>query len=412
MTKILAINAGSSSLKFQLFTMPAEKLMIKGLFERIGLAEEVVFSCVINDQKITQQLQVTTYQACIEFLLPFLIEQEVIQNLAEIEGIGHRVAHGGEVFKQASWIDEASRQAIDKLSPLAPLHNPVNLIGIEAFQAVLPKCPQIGVFDTSFHQTMPEKNYLYPIPYEYYAKNQIRRYGFHGTSHQYVAMQAAQHLEKEFEQLSAITCHIGNGVSLCAIKNGQSVMTSMGFTPLVGAMMGTRCGDIDPSIIPFLQNEKGLSTDEVLKIMNEKSGLLGISQISNDTRDIIEAAQSGDKQAILALEMYVSRIRQTIGAYATELGHLDALIFTAGVGENSALIRAMVTKNLNILGIEVDEMRNQANALFIETPAAKVKVLIVPTNEELMIAQETYGLVQKGNDNSKKKYHILNKSAI
>lgn len=412
MTKILAVNAGSSSLKFQLFVMPAEKLIIKGLFERIGLTKEVVFSCTYDNMQKKQTIQARTHQDCIQFLLHFLVEEQMIATLADIEGIGHRVAHGGEYFKEATVIDAQSQAQIQELSHLAPLHNPANLMGIQAFQIRLPECLQVGVFDTAFHQSMAERNYIYPIPYHFYEKNQIRRYGFHGTSHQYVAQETAKLLNKELSNLAMIVCHIGNGASLCGIKDGQSVITSMGFTPLAGVMMGTRCGEIDPAIVPFLQDAKGYSTKEILQVMNEQSGLLGISGVSSDLRDVVTAAKAGQKQAQLAIEIYATKIRQTIGAYATELGHLDALVFTAGVGENSALIRVKITENLNILGIEIDEVKNQANALFIETPTAKVKVLIVPTNEELMIAQETYRLITKERDKSEKKYHILNKSAI
>lgn len=412
MTKILAINAGSSSLKFQLFVMPAEELTIKGLFERIGLTQEVLFSCTYNKIQVQKTIQASTHQDCIQFLCHFLLEENIISSIAEIEGVGHRVAHGGEFFKEATVIDQRGQEKIQQLSHLAPLHNPANLMGIQAFQDRLPGCPQVGVFDTAFHQSMPEKNYIYPIPYHFYKNSQIRRYGFHGTSHQYVAEETAKLLKQDLNDLALIVCHIGNGASLCGIKSSQSVVTSMGFTPLAGTMMGTRCGDIDPSIVSYLQETVGYSAKEVLQIMNEQSGLLGTSGISSDLRDVVTAAQNGHKQAELSLDMYATKIRQTIGAYATELGHLDALIFTAGVGENSSLIRSMIVENLGILGIKIAPDKNQTNALFIEANDSKVKVLVVPTNEELMIAKETYQLVRIEKQNSEKKYHILNKSAI
>lgn len=387
--KILAINSGSSSLKFQLFYMPSEEVIVKGLFERIGSAEGMEFSYTTREEKASKRLQLSNHQEAVNYLLNFLLEKNLLQTLAEISGVGHRVAHGGEYFKGASIVDEAALVEIARLGKLAPLHNPVNLIGIDAFKEALPLATQVAVFDTAFHQTMPEKEYIYPIPFKFYREKQIRRYGFHGTSHQYVGEQAATILDKPLESLKMITCHLGNGASICGIKKGRSQITSMGFTPLAGLMMGTRCGDIDPSILPYLQKEYDLSVAEISRMINEESGLLGVSELTNDTRDILKAAESGNHQAKLALDMFTSRIKQTIGAYVAELGGVDCLVFTAGIGENSPEIRQRVCQGLDYLGICLDEQANQVNQRSIHDKDQSVPVLVIPTNEELMIAQET-----------------------
>lgn len=388
----MAINSGSSSLKFQLFQMPEEELLVKGLFERIGLEEEMDFSYSINDTKVKTTVKGKTHDAAINFLLQFLLEKKILTSLQELSGVGHRVAHGGEIFKQSSLIDSKALQQIKDLAKLAPLHNPVNVLGIEAFQKDLPECPQIAVFDTSFHQTMAAKNYVYPLPYHFYEEDSVRRYGFHGTSHQFVANEAAKVLEKPLKSLKIVSCHLGNGASVCGIKDGQSVITSMGFTPLAGLMMGTRCGDIDPSIIPFLQNEKNLSADEMEAILNGESGFKGVTGFSSDTRDIMSQADAGNGRAQLALEMFTGRVKQTIGAYAAELGGIDVLIFTAGIGENSAKIREMVCENLSFLGIKIDPQRNQQKERNISGKDSTVQILVVETNEELMIARDTFNL--------------------
>lgn len=391
--KIMSINAGSSSLKFQLFEMPEETLLVKGLFERIGLEEEMGFSYSLKDTKVKTTVKGKTHEEAIDFLLQFLLERNVLTSLQELAGVGHRVAHGGEDFKKSSLVDQDALQKIKALGKLAPLHNPVNVVGIEALQKDLPDCPQVAVFDTSFHQTMEAKNYIYPLPYRFYEEDSVRRYGFHGTSHQFVASEAANCLEKPLESLKIISCHLGNGASICGIKDGKSVITSMGFTPLAGLMMGTRCGDIDPSIIPFLQNEKNLSASDMDKLMNAESGFKGITGFSSDTRDIISEAEEGNDRAKLALDMFASRVKQTIGAYAAELDGVDVLIFTAGIGENSSVIREMVCENLTFLGIELDPQMNQQNSRRISTDASKVEVLVVETNEELMIVRDTYHLI-------------------
>jgi acetate kinase/propionate kinase len=392
-SKIMSINAGSSSLKFQVFEMPEETLLVKGLFERIGLEEEMGFSYSLKDAKVKTTIKGKTHEEAIEFLLHFLLERNVLTSLQELSGVGHRVAHGGEDFNKSSLVDSDALQKIKALGKLAPLHNPVNVVGIEALQKDLPDCPQVAVFDTSFHQTMEAKNYIYPLPYRFYEEDSIRRYGFHGTSHQFVASEAANCLEKPLESLKIISCHLGNGASICGIKDGKSVITSMGFTPLAGLMMGTRCGDIDPSIIPFLQNEKNLSANDMDKLMNAESGFKGITGFSSDTRDIITEAEKGNDRAKLALDMFASRVKQTIGAYAAELDGVDVLIFTAGIGENSSVIREMVCENLTFLGIELDPQMNQKNNRRISTETSKVEVLVVETNEELMIVRDTYHLI-------------------
>lgn len=392
-SKIMSINAGSSSLKFQVFEMPEETLLVKGLFERIGLEEEMGFSYSLKDAKVKTTIKGKTHEEAIEFLLHFLLERNVLTSLQELAGVGHRVAHGGEDFKKSSLVDRDALQKIKALGKIAPLHNPVNVVGIEALQKDLPDCPQVAVFDTSFHQTMEAKNYIYPLPYRFYEEDSVRRYGFHGTSHQFVASEAANCLEKPLESLKIISCHLGNGASICGIKDGKSVITSMGFTPLAGLMMGTRCGDIDPSIIPFLQNEKNLSANDMDKLMNAESGFKGITGFSSDTRDIITEAEKGNDRAKLALDMFASRVKQTIGAYAAELDGVDVLIFTAGIGENSSVIREMVCEDLTFLGIELDPQMNQKNNRRISTETSKVEVLVVETNEELMIVRDTYHLI-------------------
>lgn len=391
--KIMAVNSGSSSLKFQLFQMPEEKLLVKGLFERIGLGNKIEFSYSLKDAKVKTLIKAKTHEEAVEYLLRFLLEQKILNNLAELSGIGHRVAHGGEYFQRSHSIDASSLQKIKDLSHLAPLHNPVNIMGIKAFHQDLPACPQVAVFDTAFHQTMEPRNYVYPLPYHFYEEDGIRRYGFHGTSHQFVALEAARIVEKPIEELKIISCHLGNGASICGIKGGKSVITSMGFTPLAGLMMGTRCGDVDPSIIPFLQKEKNLSAEAIADMMNTESGFKGISMISSDMRDIEHSAEAGNRQARLALEMFTSRVKQTIGAYAAELGGVDVVIFTAGIGENSAKVRQLSCEGLEFLGIRIDPEKNNQSARKISVEKAATQVLVLETNEELMIARDTFKLL-------------------
>ncbi|MEB6085975.1 acetate/propionate family kinase [Enterococcus casseliflavus] len=392
---IIAINSGSSSLKFQIYQFPEEKLVVKGLFERIGLSEAMDLTYSLADKKSSHLVIGTTHEDAVRFLLRFLIKQHIVSDLSEITGVGHRVAHGGEFFPGSCLIDSDVLEKIKSLSHLAPLHNPINIMGIEAFQKNLPNCPQAAVFDTSFHQTMPEENYVYPLPYMLYKEEGIRRFGFHGTSHQYVATEASKTLGKKIDELKIVSCHLGNGASICAIKEGRSVMTSMGFTPLAGLMMGTRCGDIDPSILTYLSREKHMSIEEIEKMMNQDSGFKGVSLISSDTRDVEEAYKKGEPQAKLAMNMFCGRVKQTIGAYAAELGGIDLLIFTAGIGENSALIRQLSCEGLTFLGITIDPEKNQQNHSIINQEAGQAVVMVVPTNEELMIVRETNQLIDQ-----------------
>jgi propionate kinase len=398
--KIMAVNAGSSSLKFQLFTMPDECVVSKGLVERIG-SEDAVFSIQVGDNKQKLQLAIKNHADAVTHLLELLVSQNSVASLDEIVGVGHRVAHGGESFKDSALIDEANLKTIEALSQLAPIHNPVNVVGIKAFINALPGVPQVAVFDTSYHQTMAPAAYLYPLPYRYYQKYAIRRYGFHGTSHKYVAQAAAKLMGRNEQGLRIISCHLGNGASVCAIKDGKSVNTSMGFTPLAGLMMGTRTGDIDPSILPYIEQVDGKTPQQITDLINTESGLLGVSGLSNDFRDIVNAADEGHERARLALTMFADRIRSTIGAYVTDLDGVDAVIFTAGIGENSSLIRSLVCAKLGFLGIHLDESKNAENQLFIEKAGSPVRVAVIPTNEELMIARDVVRLAQPNGGDGK-----------
>lgn len=393
--KVFAINAGSSSLKFQLLEMPEEKVVAKGLFERIGLADGI-YKLEFNGEKKITTPSLQTHKDAVDLLLHSLIEEKIITSLDEIEGVGHRVAHGGEYFKDSAIIDEVSLKEIERLAPLAPSHNPVNLVGIYAFQEKLPHVKNVAVFDTSFHQTMEKPYYIYPIPYEYYKKYKIRKYGFHGTSHQYVANQIKVILEergKNTENLKIINCHLGNGASICAIKNGRSVNTSMGFTPLAGLMMGSRSGDIDPTILTFLQEHEQLSYNQLNDMMNKESGLLGVSGTTNDLRDVLDGFDKGDERCQLAIEMYVNRIAQTIATYIVDLNGVDIITFTAGVGENARNIREMVVNKLEAFNIKLDKQANENNELFIHDNLSKVMLAVVPTNEEIMIGRDVVRLL-------------------
>ncbi|MDW6005168.1 acetate/propionate family kinase [Vibrio mangrovi] len=384
--KIIAINAGSSSLKFQLFSMPAEVSVCQGLIERIGL-DDAVFTLKFREQKISQTLPVTNHQQAVDLLLSSLVQHGVVTSLQEIEGVGHRVAHGGEFFPDSAIIDENTITRIAQLNDLAPLHNPVNLTGIKAFRTALPDAKAVAVFDTSFHQTMAKMDYIYPIPYSYYEKYGIRRYGFHGTSHKYVAHRYAELVDTPIEQLNLITCHLGNGSSICAIEGGKSIHTSMGFTPLAGVMMGTRCGDIDPSILPFLADKEHQTVEALNQMMNSQSGLLGVSGLSHDFRDILAAAPQNER-AQLALDMFVERIRAYVGQYLVKLGKVDAIIFTGGIGENSADVREKVCRNLEMLGISICDEENHSGSTIFSASRSSIALAVIPTNEELMIAQD------------------------
>ncbi|WP_110927219.1 acetate/propionate family kinase [Bacillus massiliglaciei] len=390
MFKIMAINAGSSSLKFQLFEMPGEEVITKGIVERIGLKESV-FTISVKGEKVSETVEIPNHETAVSILLEKLLEWKIISSYAEINGIGHRVVHGGEVFADSVLINGEVIRQIDRLSELAPLHNPANLTGIKAFQSILGETPAVAVFDTAFHQTMDTSTYLYSLPYEFYQKYKIRKYGFHGTSHKYVSLRAAEMIGRPLRQLRLISCHLGSGVSITAIHEGKSIDTSMGFTPLAGVTMGTRSGNIDPALIPYIMEKTGKTADEVLDILNKESGLLALSGFSSDLRDIMEDAGQGNTRAKLAIQVFADRIHHYIGAYAAKMGGVDGIIFTAGVGENSDLIRAHILENLEFLGIYLDKGLNhrQNEEAFISKPGSPVKVMVIPTNEEVMIARDT-----------------------
>jgi acetate kinase len=395
MAKIIAINAGSSSLKFQLFEMPSEEVITKGLIERIGL-DHAVITITANGNKREEIKEIPDHSVAVKLLLNTLIELKIISSLDEIEGVGHRVVHGGEVFSDSAVITDEVLQKIEELSVLAPLHNPANVTGIKAFKKVLPHVPAVAVFDTAFHQTMPEKSYLYSLPYEFYKNYGIRKYGFHGISHKYVSERAAELLGRPIESLRLISCHLGNGASIAAIEGGKSIDTSMGFTPLAGVAMGTRSGNIDPALVPFIMEKTGKTVDEVLEVLNKKSGLLGVSGVSSDLRDIVIAAENGEHRAELALEVFVNRIHKYIGSYAARMSGVDAIIFTAGVGENSDVVRERVLRGLEFMGVYWDPALNKTRGkeAFINFPHSPVKVLVIPTNEEVMIARDVVRLTE------------------
>lgn len=393
MSKIIAINAGSSSLKFQLFEMPEEKVITKGIVERIGLADSI-FSITVDGEKKTIVTDIPDHSVAVNLLLEKLTENKIINSLDEIEGIGHRVVHGGEIFTDSAVITDEVLAQIEQLSELAPLHNPANATGIKAFREVLPNVPAVAVFDTAFHQTMPEASYLYSLPYEYYKEYGIRKYGFHGTSHKYVSERAAELLKRPLEQLRLISCHLGNGASITAIEGGKSIDTTMGFTPLEGLTMGTRSGSLDPALIPYLMEKTDSTAEEVIEILNKKSGMLGVSGFSSDLRDIEQEAENGNARAELALSKFSDGIHKYIGSYAAKMNGVDAIIFTAGIGENSAEIRARVLRGLEFMGVYWDQDANNVRGeeKFVNHPYSPVKVIIIPTDEEVMIARDVVRL--------------------
>lgn len=392
--KVIAINAGSSSLKFQLFDMPEETVITKGLVERIGLKDSV-FTISVNGEKNEEITDIPNHEVAVKMLLDKLTGFGIISSLDEIEGIGHRVVHGGEVFNESVLITDEVLEKIDELSELAPLHNPANLTGIQAFRNILPNVPAVAVFDTAFHQTMPESSFLYSLPYEYYEKYGIRKYGFHGTSHKYISERAAEMLGRPKEQLRLISCHLGNGASIAAIEGGKSIDTSMGFTPLAGVAMGTRSGNIDPALIPFIMEKTDSTADEVLNVLNKKSGILGVSGFSSDLRDIQDGVEAGNERAELALDVFANRIHKYIGSYASRMNGVDAIVFTAGIGENSLIVRDRVLKGLEFMGVYWDPARNttRGEETFLSYPHSPVKVMVIPTNEEVMIARD---VLEKG----------------
>ena len=390
MTKTIAINAGSSSLKWQLYQMPEEKVLAKGLIERIGLKDSV--STVKFDGRSEEQvLDIENHTLAVKILLDDLIRFNIIKTYDEITGVGHRVVAGGEYFKESTVVEGDVLEKIEELGLLAPLHNPANAAGIRAFKELLPDITSVAVFDTSFHTTMPEKAYRYPLPTKYYTENKVRKYGAHGTSHQYVAQEAAKLLGRPLEELKLITCHIGNGASITAVKGGQSIDTSMGFTPLAGVMMGTRTGDIDPAIIPYLMEhtEDFKTPEDISRILNRESGLQAVSGLSSDMRDVQNGVNEGNHDAILAFEMYVDRIQKYIGQYLAVLNGADAIIFTAGVGENATLVREKVISGISWFGCDLDPEKNVFGVTGdISTDAAILRVLVIPTDEELVIARD------------------------
>jgi len=396
--KILVVNCGSSSVKYQFIDMNGEKVLCKGLAERIGIEGGRLVHRVNNDKHVIER-NMKDHEEALKLVLDVFVDPEigVIKDLSEIDAVGHRVVHGAERFASSVLIDEEVMKALEENVHLAPLHNPPNILGIKAIQKLLPKVPNVGVFDTAFHQSMPKKAYLYALPYELYETHRIRRYGFHGTSHRYVSRRAAEILGRDYYDFKVITCHLGNGASIAAVRHGKSIDTSMGFTPLEGLVMGTRCGDIDPAIVIYLQQNLGMSVEKVYDLLNKKSGMLGLTNnLSSDMRDIEDAAHSGNEIAQLALDIYVYRIAKYIGAYAAAMNGVDAIVFTAGVGENSPYVREKVCEYLGFLGVKIDRQLNDVKGLerIISTPDSKVAVLIVPTNEELVIARDTKYIVE------------------
>lgn len=394
---VLVINCGSSSLKFQLIDSESESVLAKGLCERIGIDGRLVYQRADGEKEVTEEAMPTHTEA-VKMVLEALINPKTgaIASLDEISAVGHRVVHGGEAFTESTLINEEVIAAIENVSELAPLHNPANLIGIAACQELMPGVPMAAVFDTAFHQTMPKEAYMYGIPYKYYEQYKVRKYGFHGTSHSYVSKRAAELLGKPYDSLKTIVCHLGNGASVCAVKNGKSVDTSMGLTPLEGLVMGTRSGDVDPSVLEYIAEKENFDIHQVLNVLNKESGVYGVSGVSSDFRDIEAAAEAGDERADLAQELFCYRVIHYIGAYAAAMNGVDAICFTAGLGENSGMIREKICANLGYLGVELnpEENKKRGEDLIISTENSKVKVLAVPTNEELAIARETVALLK------------------
>ena len=398
--KILVINAGSSSIKYQLIDMATEKVIAKGMCDRIGIAGGNFKLKADGREDYKVDIQMANHKEAVKLVLDALVSPEhgVIESLSEISAVGHRVLHGGEKFSGSVIVDEKVIAAIEECCELGPLHNPHNLTGIRACEAMMPGVPQVAVFDTGFHQTMPDYAYMYALPYEYYEKYRIRRYGFHGTSHRYVSLRAAEMLGRK--DLKIVTCHLGNGSSIAAVKDGKCFDTTMGLTPLEGIMMGTRCGSIDPAIIPLLMKKENLTPDEIDTIMNKKSGILGVSQVTSDNRDIEQGAKAGNERYQLIESMICHQLTKYIGGYAAAMGGVDAVVFTGGIGENNPHYRARVAEKLAFLGVELDEETNKkamrtSEEFVLTTPDSKVKILMIPTNEELMIAKDTLELVSK-----------------
>jgi len=394
---VLVLNCGSSSLKYQLINMEKEVVMAVGICERIGIDGSQIKHSPANGEKVVIQGDMPNHGVAVKYVIEALVNPDhgVIASMDEIQAVGHRVVHGGEYFSDSVIIDEKVMDAIRECSDLAPLHNPANLIGIEACQAIMPNIPMVAVFDTAFHQTMPASAYLYAIPYQYYVKHKIRKYGFHGTSHKYVARRTAQFLGKDIKDLKLCVCHLGNGASVCAIDGGKSVETSMGLTPLEGLAMGTRCGDLDPKIVDVIAAKEGISLEEVMDILNKKSGVLGLSEISSDFRDLENAVDQGSERAKLTMDVFAARVAKYIGAYAAIMNGLDAIVFTAGLGENNKHVRRDICKYFGYLGVTVDDELNNCRGIERDFSAegSRTRCLVIPTNEELEIARETKKLL-------------------
>ena len=396
---VLVINCGSSSLKYQLISSDSEDVLAKGLCERIGIDGSAITHQPSGKDKVTTLVPMKDHTDAVRYVIEKLTDKEVgvIKSLDEIDAVGHRIVHGGEKFASSVMIDDEVVKAIEECNDLAPLHNPANLIGINSCKKIMPHVPMVAVFDTAFHQTMPKKAYLYGLPYEYYEKYKVRRYGFHGTSHDFVSKRAAQILGKDRKDLKIIVCHLGNGASISAVMNGKSIDTSMGFTPLEGLIMGTRSGDIDPAIVSYIANKENITADDVISICNKKSGVLGLSDgISSDFRDLSAAAHSGNEKAQVTLDTYAYRVAKYIGAYAVAMKGVDVIAFTAGVGENNCEMRAMIAEYLTFLGTSIDSKKNELRGeeVILSKPGDKVITMVVPTNEELAIARETVRLVK------------------
>lgn len=395
---ILVLNCGSSSVKYKLIEIKANKVLAEGGIEKIGLPDAFI-KFKFGNEKIQQDLDINDHVGAIKSILDNLTSKEYgcIKDFKEIGAVGHRVVHGGEKFNKSVLINDEVIAKIKECYGIAPLHNPVNMAGIDAINEVLPEVPQVGVFDTAFHQTMPAKSYMYALPYKYYAEDGVRRYGFHGTSHRYVSQRVCEFLGVEPKGKKIITCHVGNGGSITAVKDGKSIDTSMGLTPTEGLMMGTRCGDVDPGALIFLMDKHNLSSKDMLNMVNKESGLAGISGVSSDMREITAAAKQGNEKAILSLEMYEQRITKYVGAFAAEMGGVDIIVFTGGVGEHQSSTRANVCKPLRFMGVEIDDAANDANngdEGIISTPNSAVKVVVIPTDEEYMIAKDTEAIIE------------------
>lgn len=392
--KIISINAGSSSLKFSLFNMENKELLISGYFERIGMDGSFV-NFKLNGEKIRKDVELNNHEDAVKVLLDELINLGVINSLDEIDAVGHRLVHGGDIYNKSVIINDDVIKTMDELSDLAPLHNPANLVGVQSFKAVLPNIPMVGVFDTAFHQTMEEEAYLYGVPYEWYTKYGVRKYGFHGTSHNYVTKKIAEHLNRD--DLKIICCHLGNGSSISAVKNGKCIDTTMGFTPNAGLLMGTRCGDIDFGLIPYVMSKSGKTLEEVMSDLNKNSGLLGISELSSDNRDIEDGIKVGNEKCILAQKMLIRKIVGYVSMYNTFLGGADIICFTGGIGENGIDVRKSIMDELKVIGVNPSDERNNVRGelTLITEDDSKIACYVVPTNEELMIAEDTYRLINE-----------------